>query len=317
ILVRSNNPEYYQRGGDSFILSPLYCGSQATGWIATKDHAIRFFKKDTGLTLPTAMAISGAAANPNTAGGEDTTMRRWSISFLMTLLNIRLGLWQPNPRLGKGSFRRDTPQPSFVAPGLGSLLSNYYDETKDYVELSDGGHFDNTGLYELLRRRVRIIVLSDGSCDPDYSLDDLARVLMLAQTDFGVTVDFQGLDVSQSQDIWEKLDVSPEQPNTYRGKGYPWVADGVRAKVLRDGYAVATITYPGTAPGAKRMLGYLVYVKPALVEYAPVKTLSYALNNAEFPHQSTAEQFFSEYRFEAYRSLGHTIGRKMITEVFV
>lgn len=311
ILVRSQRPEFYQRGGDSFILSPLYCGSGATGWIKTEDHSIRLFKRDTSLTLATAMAISGAAANPNTAGGEDTTMRRWSISFLMTLLNIRLGLWQPNPASSKKQFRRETAQPSFVTPGVLSLLSNYYDETKRYIELSDGGHFDNTGLYELFRREVKIIVLSDASCDPDYSMDDLSRALVLAHADFGVAVDFQGLDAKKSAGIWKKLDESPEQPNTYRGKGYPWVNDGVRAKILRDGYAVGTITYPTQSEP-----GYLIYIKPALIEYAPLNALSYAINNPDFPHQSTAEQFFSELRFEAYRSLGHAIGKKVVTEIF-
>lgn len=316
ILVRSNVAKYYQRGGDSFTLSPLYCGSKATGWIATRHHALRLLKdKTAALTVATAMAISGAAANPNTAGGEDATMRRWSISFLMTLLNIRLGVWQPNPRTVTRRLRNSTPPPSFVVPGAGSLFSNYFHERKDYVELSDGGHFDNTGLYELFHRKARIIVLSDASCDPDYSLDDLSRALMFAQADFNVRIAFAGLGADESNKIWQQLDISPEQPNAYRGKGYPWLSDGVRAKILRDGYAIATIDYAPNGDGVP-ISGCLIYIKPALVEYAPLTTLSYALNNRDFPHQSTADQFFSEFRFEAYRSLGYVIAKKVAAEVF-
>lgn len=315
ILVASNQPKYYQRGGDSFILSPLFCGSMATGWIATERHSVRLLQSGSNFQLATAMAISGAAANPNTAGGEDAVTRRWSISFLMTLLNIRLGSWQPNPARRRIAVKQETtPPPSFLEPGVYSLIRGYFDERRPYVELSDGGHFDNTGLYELFRRRVGDIVLADASCDPDYSLDDLARALALAHVDFGVTVTFQQVRARDSAKVWRQLGIMPGQPGAYRGKGYPFISDGVRAKLLQDGFATATITYPAR-PGEPVKQGSLVYLKPALVADAPVELLSYALNNADFPHQATSDQFFSERRFESYRRLGDVIGQRMCETV--
>lgn len=298
ILVRSQSPKNYQRMGDSFILSPRYCGSQSTGWIETTRFGVGGIFSSP-LSLPTAMAISGAAANPNTSGGGDALTRRWTVSFLMTLLNIRLGYWQPNPRTSEHSDK--TPEPSFARPGLVSLFSNYYDETQRYIELSDGGHFDNTGLYELFRRKVRLIVLSDASCDSDYSLDDLGRALALAQIDFGITIDFDGLLIPDSEQLWDKLEAKPDQPRPYRGKGYPTAVDAMRAKVIQDGFVTGRILY------ADGMEAVLVYLKPSLIQSAPADVVSYGINNPDFPHETTANQFFSERQFEAYRRLGFEI----------
>lgn len=307
ILNRSRQPRYYQRGGDSFMLSPLYSGSAATGWLKTAQQSK---SNNHSLSLATAMAISAAAANPNTAGGEDGLMRRWSISFLMTLLNVRLGYWQPNPGKPVRPGGKGTSPPNFLRPGVMSLLSDYGREHESFVELSDGGHFDNTGLYELFRRRVRIIVLSDASCDPDFSLDDLGRALALAQIDFGIAAVFDPMPQADSRALWAELDPDPAQPNAYRGKGYPAISDGVRAKLLRDGFVTATLAYPGGETGR------LIYLKPALVSDAPVDLLAYALDYPDFPHHSTSDQFFSERRFESYRRLGFFIAEKMMKAEF-
>lgn len=313
ILNRSRQPRYYQRGGDSFILSPLYSGSLATGWLRTERQSRS--TRQSSLSLATAMAISAAAANPNTATGDDGLMRRWAISFLMTLLNIRLGYWQPNPGMPVAADSAGTPPPNFLEPGTMSLLSDYGSEGEAFVELSDGGHFDNTGLYELFRRRVSTIVLSDASCDPDYSLDDLGRALALAQIDFGVTARFYPMPPSASQDLWRQLDRAPEEPDAYRGKGYPVISDGVRAKLLHDGFASAKIYYPA-ADGWPETEGRLIYLKPALVSDAPVDLLAYALDHPDFPHRPTDDQFFSERGFESYRRLGFFIAEKMMKSEF-
>lgn len=313
ILNRSRQPRYYQRGGDSFILSPLYSGSLATGWLRTERQSRS--ARQSSLSLATAMAISAAAANPNTATGDDGLMRRWAISFLMTLLNIRLGYWQPNPGMQLAADSAGTPPPNFLQPGVMSLLSDYGSEGEAFVELSDGGHFDNTGLYELFRRRVSVIVLSDASCDPDYSLDDLGRALALAQIDFGVTVRFYPMPPGASQDLWRQLDRDPDEPGAYRGKGYPVISDGVRAKLLHDGFVSAKIYYPA-ADGRPESEGRLIYLKPALVSDAPVDLLAYALDHRDFPHRPTGDQFFSERGFESYRRLGFFIAEKMMKSEF-
>ncbi len=317
ILVRSRKPKLYQRGGDSFVLSPLFCGSAATGWMQTGRYSSGSrLSGGSPLSLATAMAISGAATNPNTSDGDELLTRRWTVSFLMTLLSIRLGYWQQNPNLParrKLPLASRTPEPSFARPGLVSLFSSYYDETQRYVELSDGGHFDNTGLYELLRRQTAIIVLSDASADPDYSLDDLARAAALAHIDFGIDIAFEGLPPEQSAAVWDRMAAGPGQPGAYRGKGLPVAHEALRAKLLAEGFAVGRVSYP--QPDGGRREGILLYLKPALVAGSAPDVASYALNHPDFPHQSTSNQFFTERQFEAYRRLGCEIASAALARV--
>lgn len=154
VLVDSDVAKYRGRGGDNFVLSPLFCGSDATYWYPTTH-----FVSDR-MTLSTAMAISGAAANPNSGVGGHGPTRNRLISFLMAFLSVRLGYWARNPfASGMRRLLAVTSQPNLLYPGivqgmLGQRLNGY----AGYLELSDGGHFENTGLYELARRvqaRVR------------------------------------------------------------------------------------------------------------------------------------------------------------------
>ncbi len=144
------------RGGDSFLLSPRSCGSRVTGWCDTS----RFMSGS--LTLATAMAISGAAVNPNAAAAGVGPQRSTSFAVLMSLLNIRLGFWAPNPR-----GRRRDPIPNHVHPGLTGCIDRLTPDS-DFLELTDGGNFENVGVYELLRRNVRTILVCDAGADPDY-----------------------------------------------------------------------------------------------------------------------------------------------------
>ena len=103
-----------------------------------------------GPDLSTVMAISGAAANPNQGAHSSP-----ATAFLMTVFNARLGWWIGNPR-GQ-DWQHSDPR-----SGLAYLIYDLLGRTstaQDFVCLSDGGHFDNMGLYELIRRRVRLIVL--------------------------------------------------------------------------------------------------------------------------------------------------------------
>ncbi len=132
------------------------------------------------LTLPTAMAISGAAANPWTGSGGVGVTRNPLVSMLMALMNLRLGFWLPNPNDdGRPPWRSCTK--SFRAnhfdPGLKEVLGLNLRETSPVCLLSDGGHFENLGLYELIRRRLRLIVLCDGTADPDYAFTDLQNAV--------------------------------------------------------------------------------------------------------------------------------------------
>ena len=280
VLLDSKITRYRGRGGDSFILSPLYCGSAATGWQQTHKFA------GGSMTLSTAMAISGAAANPNTgAGGEGPTRGR-ALSFLMSMLNIRLGYWAKTVRSGK--LNRLLPgRANFFIPGLWEVLGMHLDEKSGYLMLTDGGHFDNLAIYELIRRRTKVIVLFDGVADIGYRFKDFGSLAERIRTDFGATID---------------IDLDRLVPN--HEATYP-----AAAKFAEAAFSVGRIQYSsGAEPGE----GYLLYIKGTLVEGLPNDIYAYKAVNETFPDQSTADQVFDEKQFEAYRELGYQLTKRMI-----
>ncbi|HTF04022.1 MAG TPA: hypothetical protein VK826_08350, partial [Bacteroidia bacterium] len=147
ILAESPQVKFKGRGGDNFIISRLYCGSDATGWRTTKT----FHKSGTrGITLATAMATSAAALNPNAGVSGEGATRNLIVSILLSTLNLRLGYWANNP-----SRKAMSSRPNFLTPGLTSEISrNGFTETDSRVLLSDGGHFENLAIYELIRRKL-------------------------------------------------------------------------------------------------------------------------------------------------------------------
>lgn len=284
VLVDSPTSDFRARGGDSFLLSPLYTGSRATGWVRSDKYMVR---RGRGLTLATAMAISGAAVNPNTGVAGRGLMRNRLVSMLLTALNLRLGYWAPNPK------RQKERNPNFISPGLvAGVLAGGLHEDAPMVELTDGGHFENLGLYELLRRRVRFIVVSDAGCDPSFDFADLANAVERARVDFGAKIDFRG-----DFPLADLLPGSgPKQPTSL----------DARYQLAKRGFAEGSIRYPGDPPNAPS--GRIVYFKATLIPDLPADVLGYKAAHADFPHESTADQFFHEAQFEAYRELGYHIG---------
>lgn len=284
VLVSSERGRQRIRGGDSFVLSPLYVGSCSTGWLRS-DHYMRADRGGRGMTLPSAMAISGAAVNPNTGVAGRGLTRAGLSSFLLALLNLRLGYWAPNPSTQRSS------EPSFIRPGLFSLLGRGHDETRDNVELTDGGHFENLGLYELVRRRVAFVLVVDAGEDRGYAFSDLANAVERVRVDFGARVEFE----------------SSELAGLVPGSG-PDVADVLdgRAPLAARPFARGIIRY------ADGTVGRIVLLKSTLFPGLPVDVLGYKLAAPDFPHQSTTDQFFDEHQFEAYRELGYYAGWKYL-----
>jgi len=168
VMVGARQDRFRGRGGDSFVLSPRFSGSSATGWIETSKLG------DGQFTLATAVAASGAAASPHAGVAGRGITRNPLVSLLLSLTNVRLGYWVRNPRASQTpkTWHKWFP-PNLLAPGIRQgLFGSGTTENAFFIELTDGGHFDNTGLYELIRRRVRIIVLSQGSQDLGFSMDD-------------------------------------------------------------------------------------------------------------------------------------------------
>jgi hypothetical protein len=261
-LVATTNLAWQERKAESFSISPLACGNPRVKYRSTASYG-----GPKGVTLGTAMAISGASISPN-QGYNSSPL----VSLLMMLGNVRLGWWLGNPRDNRTSGR-EGPLFSFV-PIVNEMFGLTTDTGK-YVYLSDGGHFENLGIYEMVRRRCQYIVVSDADCDLNCQFEDLGNAVRKAWIDLGVAISFRRIDVTAR-------------------KAEP--VDGVYC-------AIADICYP--EPGAKP--GLLLYIKPGFHGTEPADVRSYAAMHPAFPHESTAEQWFSESQMEAYRVLGSHI----------
>ncbi len=291
-LVHGARLAWQQRKAASFTFTPLRCGYEfpaesasgngreeaaCGGYVCSERYA-----GDSGISLGKAMTISGAAACPNMGYHSSS-----ALSILMTVFNARLGWWLPNPGLAKpGLWPNKGP-----GHGLFYLFCEFFgltDAEGDYVYVSDGGHFENLGIYELVRRRVRFMVASDAAADANREFGDLGNAIERCRADFGISID---IDVNH---------LVPD-PGTRIGRWH---------------CAVGKIRYSQIDPRAQD--GILVYIKAALTGDEPRDVAAYAARKPEFPHESTADQWFDESQFESYRALGfHTILSVMETAVRV
>ena len=185
-IVRGQQLAWQQRKAESFTMSRLHCGSYKIGYRPSAKYG-------EAITLGTAMAISGAAANPNMGYHSSPVL-----GLLMTLFNVRLGWWLGNPGSpGAKTWRRKGPRYS-VGPLFSEAIGNTTDLYK-YVNLSDGGHFENLGLYEMVLRRCHFIVVSDGGEDPDCAYADLGEAVRKIRIDFGIPIEFGTMTIYPSQ----------------------------------------------------------------------------------------------------------------------
>jgi hypothetical protein len=303
-LVAGDRLAWQQRKAESFTATPLHCGSYELGYRRSKHYAGGIetgrggrpaaLTPHNAVSLGGALTVSGAAASPNMGYHSSPP-----IAFLLTLFNVRLGVWVGNPGWPGGGRR---PTFGLANPRLSvkPLLQEAFaltDDQRAYVYLSDGGHFDNLGVYEMLRRRCRLIVACDAGADPECDFSDLASVLRKASIDLGLRITFRGNG---------KLPI------------YKRAAEGKEAPPDAAYHAVATIDYApdGKPDGNDDTEGILIYIKAALYDTGePAHVVNYAKTCLEFPHQSTADQFFSESQFESYRALGEYIGNKAAADI--
>ena len=286
VLVDSDDARYRKRGGDAFLLSPRYCGGKATGWVSTADYMQR-----DALTLPTAVAISGAAVNPNTGSGGGGLMRGRALSLLMALLNVRLGYWVPRP----GAPRQKVA--NHFRAAWHELWPRGYSEKRKLLQLSDGGHFENLGVYELVRRRVKVIVCCDASGDPGFDFKDLQVLMRRIGTDFGARIEFD-----EDNRIEHLIPREPDLQDP-TNDAYP-----VGARFAERCYVKGTITYPDNDTST------LILLKTTMIHGLGLLIRGYKGANRDFPDQTTGDQFFDEEQFEAYRELGYEIAEKMIDD---
>lgn len=269
----SKNTRMQGRFTDFFLFSPAYCGSPLIGYQETS----LWEKADSHLDLGTAMAISGAAVAPQMGLA---TKRQFS--FWLSLLNVRLGYWlrRPDERSWLGT-----------CPGLGYLLREMLglvDENRPWINVSDGGHIENLGVYELLRRRCKFIVAIDGEQDSNMTFHALTTLQRLAAIDLGIRIDINLDDLRLNEQ-----------------------------RLSRSHFRFCRVRYPKFPRGSEEEFGYLLYVKLSLTGNEGEFIRRYRLDEPAFPHQSTADQFFTEAQFEAYRSLGEHVGDKLFLRALV
>ncbi len=308
-LVGGKTLAWQNRKAASFTMSPLHCGSWTLGYRNTNEYcrnsklgSCEHIKKcnrdgkDCGtvencrlpgkaIRLGTAMAISGAAANPNMGYYSSSV-----VTFLMTLFNIRLGWWLGNTGsigskrswfpLDKERFFEKSSPTIAVLPLINETLGRT-DESKAYLNVTDGGHFENLALYEMVLRRCRYILLSDGAADESFKFGEIANAIQKCMVDLGVDIKFVG-----------GINIRPRTST-----------DG--GEVTRSRFALAEIIYPEKDEKGENLTGVLLYTRPTFygtTESTDVR--NYADSNEKFPHQSTGDQMYDEKQFEAYRKLG-------------
>ena len=277
-LVSGEKLGWQDRKAQSFTVTPLHCGSSAMdpGYRLTTGEEGSVYGGSKGISLGSAITISGAAASPN-MGYHSSPF----VTFILTLLNVRLGAWLGNPgKAGDQTFQLGYPESS-VRPIIDEAFGLTNDRSP-YVYLSDGGHFENLGLYEMVLRRCHFIVVSDAGEDPECSFADLGEAVRKIRIDFGIPIDFGQMTI-----------YSRGQIDTLKARGHNCAIGRVRYSAV-DG---------SDAPD-----GIIVYIKPACYGDEPRDIYEYFKRSQTFPHESTADQFFSESQFESYRMLGaHTM----------
>ncbi|MBZ9655301.1 patatin-like phospholipase family protein [Phyllobacterium lublinensis] len=283
----STDPAKRGRNAEFFLFSKGFVGSDATGYASTEAMTAN----EPQLDLATAAAISGAAVS--------SSMGRVGARILsptLALLNLRLGYWLRNPRYvddAQGPAPQDAAQPAarvkaswydffrfyLAAEAFGILRS---DSSRIFV--SDGGHIDNSGLYQLLKRKCQMIMVIDAEADPAMNFGALVDVQRFARIDLGIRI---AID-------WEAMRNAMLKRSADRAKRIP-----PDDEAHCQHFAVGKIIYDQAGTE-----GILVYVKASVTGDEPDYVLDYERRYPLFPHESTGDQFFSEEQMEAYRSLG-------------
>ncbi len=276
------------RNAASFTFTPTTVGGPMVTEFDSDDLERILEHRRRDVSVNAAMAISGAAISPSMG-----KMTRGPIRFLMALLNVRLGVWLPNPlwrdrweatmapatggRLrrmlhGIAKFVRTRPRPRYLVKemmGFNTLGSKF-------LYVTDGGHYENLGLVELLRRECTLIYCFDASGDHEDTFYTLGEAISLAREELQV-------EITIDPDT-----MKPPCPHAF----------------TPTDVVVGRIVYANQRPGI------LVFAKAAVTRDAPWDVRAFRQKDPRFPNHSTADQFFNEQKFEAYRALGaHTASR--------
>jgi hypothetical protein len=263
------------RSVTSFTFSPYSIGGPLVGGIRTGAFEAAFEDRKRDFSLLTAVAVSGAALSPSMG-----KMTRRPLTFLLALANVRLGVWIPNPRWVAGTKKAERrwfgrPRPSYL---FRELLGRNHVDAK-YLYVTDGGHYENLGLVELLRRGCTRIYCFDAS--GGESFDELGDAIAIARSELNVEID---------------IDPSPLSP------------EGTE-KLARSDTVSGMIRYLPQDRGGNVVTGTLVYSRNVMTEISPWDVHAYHDCDPTFPHNPTADQLYTDQKFEGYRVLGERAAR--------
>lgn len=293
------------KASDYFLLSPFFCGSKLTCYVPTQQYWD--YRR---MTLPAAVTISAAAVNPGMGVYSNKTL-----SVLMTLFNARLGFWISNPIILQKSYAIVWWPLYFFKELLGRIgLGNRM------INISDGGHIENLGVYELLRRGCPLTIAVDAGEDPQYLFEDINNLIIRVRNELGLEIRFR--ENQQPEDL-----IRPRPSQVYSKQRfaiadiYQWWDD----QKATD-FPPPAEDEKGAFPNLKtpRKVGVFVYVKSSVKapagkpvlneEEDPLKygTYKYKIYHPDFPHEPTSDQFFDEIQWESYYQLGQYIGADVL-----
>lgn len=283
-LTGGEDLAWQTRRAASFTFTPQHTGFEfwssegncVGAYRPTEEYAVNqfeFLNLPGGIELGDVMATSGAAANPNMGYHSSP-----ALSALMSVFNVRLGRWCGNP-CHADAWREASPR--FGGFSLLNEVFGTLHSRSRFLNISDGGHFENLGIYELVRRRCHVVVSVDAGCDPGFAFEDLANAIRKCWTDFGTRIE---------------IDLSALRPRGKPGRSAAHCA-------------VGRIRYPNGQPGI------LVYIKASLSGDESSDVKEYADRHPKFPNESTGDQFFDENQFESYRELGRHIGLEVFARL--
>ncbi|WP_290650618.1 hypothetical protein [Aquisalimonas sp.] len=267
------------------------------------------------LSVGALVAISGAAFS--TGLGSRTSL---PISVLCGLANLRLGYWwdsgvsaklrgqtQPPVALWRRMLGRVIPIYSFL---LAEILARFRGTVWRHWYLSDGGHFENLGGYELIRRRLTLIVILDAEADPDYTFPGLAGLIRKARIDFGADIEFLDADELEAMGLGHVFGSLDQMRRRKTGETMV-TADGQPCSpcLSHKHFALAKVRYDDEPAQSVAPMRWLVYVKPTMTGKEPADLAEYLANHPSFPHQPTSDQFFDEDQWESYRMLGECMAQ--------
>ena len=265
-------------------------------------------RKGVALTVSARGMETGTHGPLPHAALQDTTVGQWAtisgaalasgmgsktapgMAALLFLTGLRLGFWFPSARGARSSSRAGWL--AKYRATLAELFASFPGLSDPHWYLSDGGFFDNTGVYALLKRKVDLIVLADCGQDENYLFGDLENLVRKARIDYAAEIEF--LDPGTLT-----ADEAEGAPSSLRHVGTPLT---ITPEPGLQYLLVGRVRYDDGR------LGTLLVVKPHRTNELPLDVVAYADGDRRFPQQDTSDQFFDEAQWESYHNLGLILG---------